>query len=139
MSQGLAAQFRRFLGFAAVGGVGTLGHYALLVTLVEWGGADPVLGSVAGFLLGALINYSLSRTLVFASSRPHREALPRFLAVAGSGLVFNTLLMSLLTHGLEFPYLWAQILVTGLLLFWHYAANAIWTFARKHEVSHDHH
>lgn len=124
---------RRFSGFAAVGAVGTLGHYLLLLALVEWGGQDPVTGSVAGFLLGALINYSLSRRLVFASRRPHREALPRFMAVAGSGLVMNTLLMTLLTHTFTVPYLIAQIATTGLLLLWHYSANALWTFARSKE------
>lgn len=30
----------------------------------------------------------------------------------------------------QLPYLLAQILVTGLLFFWHYGANRLWTFAR---------
>jgi putative flippase GtrA len=124
----LHRQFRRFLHFAAVSLLGTVAHYLLLVALVEGAGADPVVGSVAGFCLGALVNYGMSHRYVFRSDRAHHEALPRFFAVALSGLAWNTLLMSLLIHRLDWPYLPAQIVTTGLLVMWHYAVNALWTF-----------
>lgn len=123
--------FVRLLRFAAVGAVGTLAHYALLLVLVEGAGSNPVVGSAAGFVLGALVNYGLGRVFVFRSDRAHVEALPRFFAVAGAGLVFNALLMHLLTHELGVHYLLAQIATTALLLLWHYAGNAVWTFRRK--------
>ena len=119
------AQLPRFLNFAAVGAVGTLAHYATLTALVELFGFDPVLGSVLGFLSGAVVNYVLNYRLTFHSTKRHREALSKFLAVAGSGFVLKALLMMFLVKGLEIPYLLAQIAVTGLLLFWHYALNAM--------------
>ncbi|NMG43594.1 GtrA family protein [Aromatoleum toluvorans] len=121
----------RFLRFAAVGAVGTVAHYALLLALVEGVGVDPVAGSVAGFLLGALVNYTMNRALVFRSDRAHVEALPRFLAVAGMGLCWNALLMYLFVDLVGVHYLVAQIVTTGILLGWHYLGNALWTF-RKH-------
>ena len=121
----------RFLRFAIVGAVGTAAQYALLLALVEGAGADPVVGSVAGFVLGALVNYTLNRTLVFRSDRAHVEALPRFLAVAGMGLCWNALLMYVLVDVAGVHYFIAQILTTGLLLGWHYAGNALWTFRRR--------
>lgn len=122
----------RFLRFAVVGAVGTAAHYALLLALVEGAGVAPVAGSVAGFLLGALVNYTLNRRLVFRSDRAHVEALPRFLAVAGMGLCWNALLMYLLVNVAGAHYLLAQIVTTGILLGWHYVGNAIWTFRRQH-------
>lgn len=121
-------QARRFLSFAAVGLVGTGAHYATLTSLVELRGVDPVLGSVLGFLVGALVNYALNYRLTFHSTKRHREAASKFLAVAGSGFLLNALLMALLVKEAGVPYLLAQIAVTGMLLFWHYALNAIWTF-----------
>ena len=118
----------RFMVFAAGGGIGTVAHYAVLVVLVEQLAVDPVAGSVAGFLCGAFINYTLGRVLVFRSTRPHAEALPRFLMVAGTGLLWNGLLMSILSGLWSWPYLAAQVTVTGLLLVWHYVLNALWTF-----------
>ena len=49
-------RFGRFLRFAMVGALGTLAHYSLLLALVEVAGAEPVVGSVAGFVLGARVN-----------------------------------------------------------------------------------
>lgn len=125
----LPAGLLRLGRFAAVGAVGTAAHYALLVALVEGLGAASLTGSVAGFGLGAVVNYSLSRLFVFRSDRAHREALPRFFVVALAGLCWNALLMALLT-ALGLHYLVAQILTTALLVLWHYGAHAVWTFRR---------
>ncbi|BAL23030.1 GtrA family protein [Azoarcus sp. KH32C] len=125
------SHFARFLRFAAVGAVGTVAHYALLLALVEGAHVDPIAGSVAGFLLGALVNYTLNRTLVFRSDRAHVEALPRFLAVAGMGLCWNALLMYLLVDWIGLYYFLAQMLTTAILLCWHYVGNALWTFRKR--------
>ncbi len=119
---------KRFLTFAAVGLVGTAAHYATLTALVEFAGLDPVKGSVVGFIVGAVVNYILNYRLTFHSDKRHREALTKFFAVAGSGFVLNALLMTVLVHSLGAQYMLAQIGVTGFLVFWHYALNAIWTF-----------
>lgn len=124
------AQLVRFLRFAAVGAVGTVAHYALLLFMVEVLGTGALAGATAGFMLGAMVNYSLSRMLVFDSTRPHGEALPRFLAVAVVGLGWTALLMALLVDVAGLHYLLAQFLTTALLLLWHYAGNALWTFRR---------
>tara|TARA_R110001583_G_scaffold195094_1_gene369054 strand:- start:31176 stop:31580 length:405 start_codon:yes stop_codon:yes gene_type:complete len=124
------AELFRFARFAAVGLVGTIAHYALLLVLVETGGAPPLAGSVAGFLLGAVVNYAINHRFVFRSGRAHAEALPRFMTVAGVGLCWNALLMYLLAELMGLHYLLAQILTTGLLLVWHYVGNAVWTFRR---------
>ncbi len=121
---------RRFLRFAAVGALGTVAHYALLLLMVEALGSPPLAGAAAGFVLGAVVNYALSRMLVFRSERAHAEALPRFLLVAATGLVWTALLMKLFVDALGLHYLAAQFATTALLLLWHYAGNALWTFGR---------
>ncbi|WP_018388985.1 GtrA family protein [Ancylobacter sp. FA202] len=130
----LAARGRHILLFAALGSVGTLAQYAVLIALVQGGVTGPVASSCAGFVVGGLVNYQLGRRLVFRSVKPHREALAKFFTVAGIGLGLNALLMALLTGPLAAPYLPAQILVTGLLVLWHYAGNALWTFRAARPV-----
>ena len=124
----LPARLRHIALFAALGALGTLAHYAVLIALVQGGAAGPVAGSTAGFLVGGFVNYQLNRRVVFRSSKPHREAVSKFVVVAGIGLALNALLMALLTGPLGAPYLPAQVVVTGLLVLWHYAGNATWTF-----------
>lgn len=124
----LPARLRHIALFAALGALGTLAHYAVLIGLVQAGLTGPVAGSTLGFLTGGFVNYQLNRRVVFRSSKPHHEAMSKFFVVAGIGLVLNALLMALLTGPLGAPYLPAQIVVTGLLVLWHYAGNAAWTF-----------
>ncbi len=47
-----------------------------------------------------------------------------------AGLAWTALLMSLFMELLGLHYLLAQVLTTALLLLWHYAGNALWTFRR---------
>ena len=124
------ATFARVVRFAAVGAVGTVAHYALLIALVSGLGTSPLVGASAGFVLGALVNYMLSRWWVFQSGRSHGEALPRFFLVALTGLAWTAGLMFLFTEWLGIHYLLAQLIVTAMLLLWHYAGNALWTFRR---------
>lgn len=124
----------QFLTFAAVGVMGFIAHYGTLVALVEGFGVHPVLGSALGFTAGGLVNYAMNYRFTFRSQRRHVEAMPRFFTIAGLGLVLNTALMALLVEHLAVPYLPAQVLVTGLLLLWHFGANRLWTFAHGREA-----
>lgn len=125
MALPLARQFSAFVG---VGAVAALVHYGLLIGLVEAGGLAPVPATLAGYGAGGLVSYALNRRLTYASERPHAEATWRFAAVAAVGFVLTGLFMQLFTGRLGTPYLPAQVVTTGLVLFWSFLANRIWTF-----------
>lgn len=102
--------FRQFISFAAVGAVGTVGHYVVLIIPVQSFKTDPVAGSAVGFVVGALINYFLNYHLTFQSTMRHDDkAIVTFFAVALFGFVVNTGIMSVasLISGLD--YLLAQV------------------------------
>src|SRR5512145_2173194 len=83
----------QFSKFAAVGSVGTLFHYLLLIALVSGFSVLPALATSCGAVLGALVNDWLNRVFTFQSERQHREALPRYLLMASVGLGLNALLL----------------------------------------------
>ena len=118
----------RFIGFSGVGAVGTVAHYLLLVTLVQVAGTDPVIASIAGFVLGACINYVLSYYFVFRSAKRHIEAGTKFFMIAIVGASLNGILMKVAIHELGFHYLAGQVLATLLVLMWNFMANQLWTF-----------
>lgn len=128
MSGRSAGELVRFLVFAALGALGTLAHYGVLIGLVETGVAAPALATALGAIVGALVNYVLSRRLAFRSTRAHREALPRFLLVAGIGILLNPLLLGAFITWTGWAYLICQILVTLVLLAVNYAIHSRWTF-----------
>lgn len=124
-SSGVLSQF---LCFAAVGAVGTLAHYAVLIALVQGQFSGPVTASAAGFGVGAMVNYVLNYHFTFRSSHRHGEAWPKFMLVALIGLALNTGVMSLLIDEAGVHYLISQIIATGVTLFWNFVANRHWTF-----------
>lgn len=122
----ISLQFARYAG---VGAVATAIHYALLVGLVESGGAAPLPATLAGYVAGGLVSYALNRRLTFVGGRPHREAAWRFALVAAGGLAWTGLLMALLAGRLGVPYLPAQAAATLAVLAWGFLANRLWSFA----------
>lgn len=127
----LPAVFGQFLRFAAVGVAGTAVHYGVLIIAVQSLGIQPLMGSSIGFLLGALTNYLLNYRFTFHSKRRHREAIPRFYAVAAVGFVLNGLILAFLLNFWDLYYLWSQIFATAIVLLWNFFANLVWTFAQS--------
>ena len=124
----MIALLRQFVKFTGVGFVTAIGHYGLLIALVQLGAVPAVPASAAGALLGAVINYSLNYRYTFRSTRQHREAVLRFAAIAAIGLVLNTLFMWVGVVLIGAHYLLSQVVTTGLVLIWSFAGNRYWTF-----------
>lgn len=119
---------RQFVNFTGVGFVSAIGHYGLLIALVQIAGVPAVPASAAGALLGAWINYTLNYRFTFRSSKRHREAVLKFAVVATIGLLLNTVFMWVGVELIGAHYLLSQIVTTGLVLIWSFAGNRYWTF-----------
>ena len=119
---------QQFVRFTGVGFVSAIGHYGLLIALVQGLGVEPVRASVAGALLGAWINYALNYRYTFRSNKRHRESVTRFAVVAAVGLLLNTFFMWLGVDVIRAHYLLSQVATTALVLLWSFGANRCWTF-----------
>jgi putative flippase GtrA len=128
-SDSLAHLARQFTTFFGVGLVAAGVHFGFLVGLVELFGVRPVPATLAGYIAAAVVSYILNRRLTYASDRPHAEATWRFAVVAGIGFLLTWALMALFIR-LAGPayYFPAQMLTTGIVLFWHFLGHKLWTF-----------
>lgn len=122
---------RQLVRFAGAGLMSAVGHFGLLILLVQGFGIEPVPASAAGALLGALINYVVNYRFTFRSAKKHREALFKFAAVAIIGLVLNTFFMWLFVVLWGIQYVLSQLLTTGLVFVWSFTASRYWTFRVK--------
>lgn len=122
---------RQIIRFAGAGLMSAVGHFGLLILLVQGFALAAVPASAAGAVFGAGINYFLNYRYTFRSSKQHREAIRKFAVVALVGLLLNTLLMWLFVDLLGIFYLLAQLLTTGLVFVWSFAASRYWTFHVK--------
>ncbi len=121
----------QFLMFAGVGAIGTIGHYTVLIVLVQFWAVDPVFASTFGFVVGAVINYILNYHFTFQSDKQHIEALTKFLIVATIGAGINGGIMYFGVEHTNINYLIVQVFATGIVLLWNFVVNKLWTFAHK--------
>lgn len=120
--------FRQFIRFFGVGCVSAIGHFGLLILLVQLGGVGAVAASTAGAVLGAVINYSLNYRFTFRSSKQHRESATKFAILVAIGWLLNAFFMWIGVNKLGMDYRISQVVTTGLLMIWNFFANRFWTF-----------
>ena len=120
---------KQFILFSGIGAIGTAGHYATLIILVEALGVAPLIASTLGFVVGALINYFLNYYYTFASNQSHRATMLKFAVVAMVGAITNSAVMHIALGWFGWYYLLAQVIATIWVLLWNFIANKLWTFA----------
>jgi len=119
---------RQFSSFFWTGLIVVCVHYGTLIFLVEIMRIAAVPATLAGYVAGGILSYGLNRRHTFKTGRPHGEAGWRFVLVAGVGFGLTYVLMRLFISSLLMPYLLAQIVTTGCVMFWSFAAHKFWTF-----------
>ena len=122
---------KQFFIYAGIGAIGTAGHYATLILLVQVSHTNPVFASTIGFIVGALINYVLNYHITFNSNKRHREALTKFFSIASLGAVINATIMTAGIDLFDIHYLIIQVAATCIVLVLNFTANKYWTFADK--------
>ncbi len=122
--------FYKFFRFGVVGVIGTGVDFGITWVLKEKLRSNRYFANAVGFLMGATNNYLLNRYWTFDSHNPDiASEYAKFLAVALVGLGLNTLIIWLLDKKLNTPFYWAKLLATGVVLFWNFGINYLFTFA----------
>jgi putative flippase GtrA len=119
---------RQFSSFFWIGLIVVGVHYAVLIFLVEIAHTAVLPATLVGYTSGGVASYMLNRQHTFKTGRPHEEAGWRFIVVAGIGFGLTTVLMWLFFETLHLPYLLAQLVTTGCVMVWSFAAHKFWTF-----------
>ncbi|MCZ0940739.1 MAG: GtrA family protein [Caldilineaceae bacterium] len=135
----------RFVKFAVVGALGALTDFSILIILVEVAGVVPVVASGFGFSAAVLQNFLLNRWWTFPESRiqSKRRQILKFALVSVVGLGINLVIFEYVDQslrnmwidilsssemGFRASYIFAKLFSIGVVLFWNFAANRLWTF-----------
>ncbi|MBI3163735.1 MAG: GtrA family protein [Chloroflexi bacterium] len=126
----------RFARFLTVGAVGTVLDFSIL-TLLKLAGLPTLFANSISFTAGLLNNFTWNRLWTFGDSVKvdWRRQLAQFTLVSLVGLALNNLIV-LSLEGLfgamlgssQWAYLPAKVIATGMVVFWNYFANRMWTF-----------
>ena len=131
-------EIERFSRFLAVGAVGTLLDFSLL-TLLKLAGLPTLLANSLSFTAGLVNNFTWNRLWTFgdAMQTDWRKQLAQFTTVSLIGLALNNIIVLSLEGILgsmlgqpDWGYLPAKVIATGVIVFWNYFANRMWTFKK---------
>ena len=143
----------RFLRFCVVGVVGAMIDFGLLNLLVQLAGLPKVIANACSFTVAVISNFTWNRLWVYPETRgePLRKQFAQFALVNVAGLAINTAIFyasdrwllgeaGLLagpagalarTIGMahfDLAYNGAKAIATGVVLFWNFIVNRLWTF-----------
>lgn len=129
-------EITRFLKFAIVGAIGMVVDLAVLTFTREVLGLSLSVAVGLGFMVAVISNFTWNRLWTFPESRtrPIATQLGQFTVINLIGLALNELIVlglhPLFGEVLVDPpaYLAAKVIAIGVVLFWNYGANRIWTY-----------
>ncbi|HLC89734.1 MAG TPA: GtrA family protein [Patescibacteria group bacterium] len=125
---------KQFIKFCLIGGTSALINFLLYYFITERFFVWYVYSSIISFLISAIFNFSFNKLWTFRDSEMGYlvfQQIGKYAAVMGSGLFFNTLIIYGLTDGVGFDYRLSWVFATGLVTFWNFSFNRLWTFRRR--------
>ena len=124
-------RYRQYITFAAIGAVGTLCHYAVLIYLVQSQALSATIASSIAFVVGSIVNFILNYRYNFTSNRSMINLYIRFFTVAISGFLINLLVMYSGINWTDLHYIIVQIVATGITLQTNFFLAKYWAFSNS--------
>ena len=129
-------ELTRFIKFALVGALGMVVDLSVLTFSKEALGLPLTLAVALGFSLAVISNFTWNRFWTFPESRerPIAGQLVQFTIINLIGLAINEVIVlglhPLFSDALQDPYAYlaAKVIAIGVVLFWNYGANRVWTY-----------
>jgi len=129
-------QLIRFIKFATVGAIGMVVDLIVLNLLHGIIGWSLLAANSISFSTAVFSNFTWNRLWTFPESRqrPLRTQLPQFALVNTIGLAINNVVLltifNLIRASIPDPwnYNLAKVFAIGVVLFWNYGANRLWTY-----------
>lgn len=137
-------EVKRFVKFAIVGAAGSITDFLVLNLMVQWLGLPLATANTCSFVAAVMQNFSLNRLWTFPESRGRnaRGQLAQFAIVSLVGYGLNQLVFLSLHHlwegywlsyfgdetGFLLSYNVAKLFAIGVVLFWNFTANRLWTY-----------
>lgn len=119
----------QFFRYFFSGGSAFVAYYALLWTFVAVARLPEYPSLVVAYALSIGVNFAIAKYFVFGERSGHAGVqLAKFLGVAVTGLVLQTLLVYLMTHLFSVEFMVANVVASALIYVVSFALNRWLTF-----------
>ncbi len=119
---------RTLIRYFTIGCLAVSVHFFILFTLIEYTTTDPVIATSLGFSVAVVFNYFCQYRWTFKANGPHRRLFFRFALIALLMLAVNAVLFNHFNQQMRMPYLFAQILTSGIVFLCSFTLNRTYTF-----------
>lgn len=131
MPESIGSFFLKLLKFGLVGLTGFIIDFGITFLVKERLRWNKYVANSLGFVLASINNYVLNRLWTFRSHDPEIGwQFSKFLLVAATGLVFNNLVVYLLTEKVRLNFYMAKFIAIILVFIWSFLLNYLYTFTR---------
>lgn len=120
---------RNIVTFGVVGILATIAHVAVAIALIEIRFLQPFSANAIGFGAGFLVSYFGHHRFSFESGADHRQAMPRFLTIAGFGLFLNQAIVYVMVNLAELSYFFVLVVIIATVPPLTYLSSRRWAFA----------
>ncbi|MBR3835189.1 MAG: GtrA family protein [Clostridia bacterium] len=118
--------FLQFFRYVFVGGIATVADWSVLAFVTEVLKVHHLISSVVSFVAGLIVNFFLSKLLVFKASEAKTNPMMEFVGYAVIGVVglgLTELILFLLTDKAGLHYMISKVVATAVVLVWNYVAR----------------
>ncbi len=130
---------KHFIKFCIVGGAAAIINFSVYYSFTEWLGTWYITSAVFAFLISAIFNFTANKFWTFENKERGRQIinqLIRYGIVMVSGLIINTSIIYVLTDWVGLDYRLSWVFATGIVTFWNFILNRLWTFkTTKSQIS----
>ncbi|OGY79232.1 MAG: hypothetical protein A3B74_00040 [Candidatus Kerfeldbacteria bacterium RIFCSPHIGHO2_02_FULL_42_14] len=123
--------FVQFFIFCIIGTLNTLTDFTFYYLLTRALHIYFIAANIISFALVSIMSFFLNKRWTFRDQGPkvHIQYM-KFLTVVTFGLLLNTGLLYIFVRWLHIPDLIAKALAVGIVLFWNFGMNKLWTFSK---------
>lgn len=121
-------EIKRQIGrFVLISGSTTIIDFVILITETELFSINYLLSNIFSFVISATINYVLSTKFVFKinNNATQMTNFITFIGLSFIGLLFNQLILWILTAKLGIFYIISKAVATGTVMLWNFISKKI--------------
>lgn len=118
--------FLQFFRYVFVGGIATVADWSVLAFATEILSVHHLISAIISFVVGLLVNFALSKLLVFKANEAKTNATMEFVGYAVIGVIglgLTELILFLLTDKAGLHYMLSKVVATMVVLVWNYLAR----------------
>ncbi|MEO6546660.1 MAG: GtrA family protein [Ferruginibacter sp.] len=119
----------RLIKFGLVGTLGLAIDFLVTWLCKEKLQLNKYVSNSLGFFFSVFSNFSLNRYWTFANTdHSFTIQLAKFVMISTAGLLINNMLLALLVRYAKKNFYFLKLVVTGIVFFWNYFGNVLFTF-----------